>query len=56
MRIAFTEEHEQLRSELRSYFANLMTDEVREMWQEWDRIAHDVTYLDLHQPWFASHR
>lgn len=33
-----------------------MTDEVREMWQEWDRIAHDMKYLDLHQPWFISHR
>ncbi|HVM39151.1 MAG TPA: acyl-CoA dehydrogenase family protein [Acidimicrobiia bacterium] len=30
MRIAFTEEHEQLRDELRSYFSNLMTPEVKE--------------------------
>lgn len=33
-----------------------LTAEVREVWQEWDRITHDVSYLDLHQPWFATHR
>jgi alkylation response protein AidB-like acyl-CoA dehydrogenase len=30
MHIAFTEEHEKLREELRSYFSNLMTPDVRE--------------------------
>ena len=31
-----------------------MTDEVRQMWQEWERLTHDVSYFDLHHPWFAS--
>ena len=24
--------------------------------RQWDEITHDVEYLDLHQPWFASRR
>jgi hypothetical protein len=31
-----------------------LSDDVREMWQEWDRLTKDVSYYDLHQPWFAS--
>lgn len=27
---------------------------VRELLEDWDRHTHDVTYLDLHHPWFAS--
>jgi hypothetical protein len=27
---------------------------VRELMEEWDRSTHDVRYLDLHHPWFAS--
>ncbi len=30
------------------------SDSVRHLMQDWDRITHDVTYLDLHHPWFAS--
>jgi hypothetical protein len=25
-----------------------------DMMQRWDQMTHDVQYLDLHQPWFAS--
>jgi hypothetical protein len=24
--------------------------------RQWDEMTHDVEYLDLHQPWFASRR
>lgn len=27
---------------------------ARELLEDWDRHTHDVTYLDLHHPWFAS--
>jgi hypothetical protein len=29
-------------------------DGVRELMEEWGRITHDVRYLDLRHPWFAS--
>jgi len=29
-------------------------EEVRHLMQDWRRITHDVRYLDLHHPWFAS--
>lgn len=30
------------------------TENVRHLMQDWDKMTHDVTYLDLHHPWFAS--
>jgi hypothetical protein len=30
--------------------------EAAEMMREWDHLTHDVTYYDLHHPWFASHK
>lgn len=29
-------------------------EEVRHLMEDWRRITHDVRYLDLHHPWFAS--
>lgn len=31
-----------------------VTDQVRHLMEDWERVTHDVTYLDLHHPWFAS--
>ena len=31
-----------------------LTDEVRDAMQAWEQTVHDVSYLDLHHPWFAS--
>ena len=28
--------------------------EAAEMMRQWEEMTHDVQYLDLHQPWFAS--
>jgi hypothetical protein len=28
--------------------------EVPHLMKDWSRVTHDVTYLDLHHPWFAS--
>lgn len=30
------------------------TDEVRDAMKAWQQTVHDVSYLDLHHPWFAS--
>lgn len=30
------------------------TENVRHLMQDWDRMTHEVSYLDLHHPWFAS--
>lgn len=30
--------------------------EVAEEMRTWDRLIHDVSYMDLHHPWFASKR
>jgi hypothetical protein len=30
------------------------TENVRHLMQDWQHMMHDVTYLDLHHPWFAS--
>jgi hypothetical protein len=29
-------------------------EDVRHLMEDWRRITHDVRYLDLHHPWFAS--
>jgi alkylation response protein AidB-like acyl-CoA dehydrogenase len=48
MHIAFTEEHEELRRELRSYFATLMTPEIREsMRQDEGEYGKVETYRGL---------
>jgi len=36
--------------------AEASTAMPEEMAREWDSIMHDVSYMDLHQPWFASRR
>lgn len=30
------------------------TENVRHLMQDWERMTHEVSYLDLHHPWFAS--
>ena len=30
--------------------------EGADMMREWDQLTHDLTYYDLHHPWFTSHR
>jgi hypothetical protein len=30
------------------------TDEMRQAFSSWDHMVHDLSYLDLHHPWFAS--
>ncbi len=46
--IAFSSEEEARKAE-----AQPMPDEMA---RQWDELMRDVTYLDLHQPWFASRR
>lgn len=50
--VAFTDEAAAREGERK---AMATTDEVRHLWQDWDRMTRDVSYLDLHHPWFASH-
>jgi alkylation response protein AidB-like acyl-CoA dehydrogenase len=47
MRIAFSPEHERLRAELRSYFATLMTPEVRAALQGDGEYGDGATYKDV---------
>jgi len=47
--VAFTSEDDARRSES----TTAMPEEMR---RDWDSMMHDVTYLDLHQPWFSSAR
>jgi hypothetical protein len=49
--IAFTDETAAREGESQ---AMPTTDEVRHLMEDWDRVTHDITYLDLHHPWFAS--
>lgn len=49
--VSFTSEDAARRGEQQ---AMPVTDEVRHLMQDWDRMTHDVTYLDLHRPWFAT--
>lgn len=49
--VAFTDEASAREGEQK---AMPMTDEVRHLWEDWDRITRNVSYLDLHHPWFAS--
>jgi hypothetical protein len=49
--IAFTNEAEAREGEQR---AMPIDDRTRHLMQDWSRVTHDVSYLDLHHPWFAS--
>ena len=31
-----------------------MNEQVRHVMQDWQQMTHDLTYFDLHHPWFAS--
>ena len=49
--VAFTNEAEAREGESREM---PFQGEAAELMREFDEITHDVSYLDLHQPWFAS--
>ena len=49
--VSFTSEEAARAGEQR---AMPVTDQVRHLWQDWERMTHEVSYLDLHHPWFAS--
>jgi hypothetical protein len=49
--IAFTNETEAREGEQK---AMPNDDRTRHLMGDWDRVTHDVRYLDLHHPWFAS--
>ena len=49
--VAFTNEAEARDGEAR---AMPVDGPVKHLMQDWDRLTHDLTYLDLHHPWFAS--
>lgn len=49
--VAFTNEAAAREGEAK---AMPIDDQTRHLMEDWDRVTHDVTYLDLHQPWFAS--
>lgn len=49
--IAFTTEAEARQGESK---AMPVAGRARELLEDWDRHTQEVTYLDLHQPWFAS--
>ena len=33
-----------------------LTDQVRDAIRAWDENTHVSAYMDLHHPWFATHR
>lgn len=49
--VAFTDEAGAREGEAK---AMPWTAEARHLMEDFDRITHDLTYLDLHHPWFAS--
>jgi hypothetical protein len=49
--VAFTSEAEAREGESK---AMPTSGRTRELLEDWDRHTHDVRYLDLHHPWFAS--
>ena len=49
--VAFTDEAAARAGESREM---PLTDEMRTAMQGWESLVHDVSYLDLHHPWFAS--
>jgi hypothetical protein len=49
--IFFTDEAAAREAEAKSMEGNA---EAAEMMRQWDEMTHDVQYLDLHHPWFAS--
>ncbi len=50
--VAFTDEESAREGERKEM---PFSDEVRQAYQEWDKLTHEVKYMDLHHPWFASH-
>ncbi|MGN6577448.1 MAG: hypothetical protein ACTHKG_17380 [Nocardioides sp.] len=48
--VAFTDEATARQKERTAMSQGAAAD----MMQRWDQMTHDVQYLDLHQPWFAS--
>jgi hypothetical protein len=49
--VAFTDETAAREGEAKAMPA---TGPAAESMRRWDHLVHDVSYLDLHQPWFAS--
>jgi hypothetical protein len=49
--VAFTTEAEAREGESK---AMPTTERVRHVMEDWEKMTRDVTYLDLHHPWFAS--
>lgn len=49
--VAFTDESAAREGEQK---AMPLTEQTRHLMEDWQRATHDVTYFDLHQPWFAS--
>lgn len=49
--MAFTNEAEAREGEQK---AMPMDDRVKHLMEDWEQHTHDITYLDLHHPWFAS--
>jgi hypothetical protein len=49
--MAFTNEAEAREGESK---AMPISGEVKSLMEDFDRATHDLTYLDLHRPWFAS--
>ncbi|HEX6249342.1 MAG TPA: hypothetical protein VFZ64_15850 [Nocardioidaceae bacterium] len=49
--VAFTDEAAAREGEAK---AMPVSENVRHLMQDWERMTHDVTYLDLHHPWFAT--
>lgn len=48
--VAFTSEESAREGERRMS----ENDRVQELMEQWGKVTHDVTYLDLHEPWFVS--
>lgn len=51
--VAFTDEASARAGESREM---PLSDDVRAAMKAWDENTHNMAYLDLHQPWFTSHR
>ena len=47
--VAFTDEASARAAESRE-----MPEEAQQEMQQWDEVMHDVSYMDLHHPWFTS--
>lgn len=47
--VAFTDE-----ASARAAESKEMPEEAQQEMQRWDEVMHDVSYMDLHHPWFTS--